>query len=81
MLKVKETSQRIANSFSQECKRLRIFNSANILPVLGACVSLPDLIIVSQFMFHGSLFNVLHESELMIDLNQATSFAIHIAKG
>lgn len=82
VLKVKETSQRTANSFNQDCKRLRIFNSANILPVLGACVSLPDLIIVSQFMFYGSLFSVLHEqSELIIDLNQATSFAIHIAKG
>lgn len=82
VLKVKETSQRIANSFNQECKRLRIFNSANILPVLGACVSLPDLIIVSQFMYYGSLYNVLHEqSELIIDLNQATSFAVHIAKG
>jgi integrin-linked kinase len=54
----------------------------NILPVLGACVSLPDLIIVSQFMHYGSLYNVLHEqSDLIIDLNQATSFAIHIAKG
>ena len=44
----------------------------NILPVLGACVSLPDLIIVSQFMHYGSLYNVLHEqSDLIIDLNQA----------
>lgn len=61
VLKVREATARIASSFNQEYKRLRIFNSAYILPVIGACVSLPDLIIVSQFMPHGSLFNYLHE--------------------
>jgi integrin-linked kinase len=41
----------------------RIFNSANVLPVLGACISFPDLILVNQFMPYGSLFNLLHEQK------------------
>lgn len=61
VLKIKDTTLKISNQFNQECKRLRIFNSPYILPVLGSCVSMPDLIIVSQYMRNGSLFNVLHE--------------------
>ena len=52
------------------------------MPVLGACISFPDLILVSQFMAFGSLFNVLHDqTEFTIDQNQSINFAIHIAKG
>jgi integrin-linked kinase len=61
VLKVKEATPRVASAFNQEYKRLRIFNAANILPVIGACVSLPDFIIVSQYMPHGSLYYLLHE--------------------
>ena len=61
VLKVKEATPRVASAFNQEYKRLRIFNAANILPVIGACVSLPDFIIVSQYMPHGSLYYFLHE--------------------
>lgn len=82
VLKVRETTQKISSVFNQECKRLRIFNSANVLPLLGSCISLPDLIIVSQYMHYGSLFSLLHEqSKLIIDHNQVISFAVHIAKG
>lgn len=38
----------------------RIFNHPNILPVLGACNQPPNLIIISQFMPFGSLYDVLH---------------------
>lgn len=82
VLKVKETTQRIAGCFNQECKKLRIFNSANILPVLGSCISFPDLILVNQFMPYGSLFNILHEqADLIVDQNYVINFAINIAKG
>ncbi len=38
----------------------RIFNHPNILPVLGACNQPPNLIVISQFMPFGSLYDVLH---------------------
>lgn len=87
VLKLRETSPKIASAFNQECKRLRIFNSANVLPLLGSCVSLPDLIIVCQFMQYGSIYSLLHEGSRdgsinpTLDFNQTINLAIHIAKG
>lgn len=82
VLKVNETTPKTTSSFNQECKRLRIFNAANVLPLLGSCISLPDLIIVGQYMPYGSLFSLLHEQlHIDIDFNQAIQFAVHIAKG
>ena len=82
VLKVREATQKVANCFNQECKRLRIFNSPHVLPLLASCASLPDLIIVSQYMPHGSLFGLLHEQPgLVVDFSQAINLAIHIAKG
>jgi len=82
VLKVKETTSKVSSAFNQECKRLRIFNSAHILPLLGSCISLPDLIVVSQFMHFGSLYSLLHEqTDIVIDFNQSINLAVHIAKG
>jgi len=82
VLKLRETSPKVASIFSQECKRLRIFNSANVLPLLGSCTSLPDLILVSQFMPCGSLYSLLHEQvTIAIDSNQAVQLATHVARG
>ena len=61
-LKVKNQNQRILNAFNQEYKRLRIFNCINILPVIAAYTS-PSLMIVTQYMTHGSLFNVIHKQK------------------
>ena len=33
----------------------------NVVQFLGACVDLPNLSIVTQFMPRGSLFNLLHK--------------------
>ncbi len=82
VLKVREASQRTASTFNQEYKRLRVFNSANILPVLGASVCLPDFILVSQFKNHGSLFSLLHEqTEINIEFLTLAKISIDIAKG
>lgn len=82
VLKVKDPQQRTANLFNQEYKRLRVFNSANILPVIGASVCLPDFIMVSQFMSNGSLYSTLHDrSDLNLEFNIMVKMAIDIAKG
>lgn len=63
---------------------MRIFNSVNVLPVLGTCVCLPDLIIVSQYFNYGSLYSVLHENtnlDFEYSFKVVLNLAIGIAKG
>ena len=38
----------------------RIFNHPNVLPVLGTCNQPPHLVVISQFMQNGSLYDVIH---------------------
>lgn len=81
-LKLRECTVRMSRDFQEEFPRLRIFNHSNILPVLACCNKPPDLFIISQFMTHGSLYNVLHgETEIVVDQNQALRFALDIARG
>lgn len=54
-LKVRNVNQRVLSSFNQEYKRLRIFNCVNILPVIAAFSS-PQLMIITEFMPNGSLY-------------------------
>ena len=39
----------------------RIFSHPNVLPVIGAVNDSRDLIVLSQYLPFGSLYNVLHE--------------------
>ncbi|NXY81414.1 ILK kinase, partial [Alcedo cyanopectus] len=62
----------------------RIFSHPNVLPVLGACQCppAPHPIVVSHWMPHGSLYNVLHEgTNFVVDQTQAVKFALDIARG
>ncbi|XP_041360290.1 integrin-linked protein kinase-like isoform X2 [Gigantopelta aegis] len=82
ILSVQECTLRNSRDFQEEFPRLRIFNHPNILPVLACCNQPPNLVIISQFMPFGSLFNTLHgESGIVVDQNQALQFAIDVAHG
>lgn len=112
VLNIPNVTQRISRDFSTEfpslrllniittkkiCSIIRIFASAYINPVLASVNQPPQLIVVSQFMPFGSLYNVLHEqsckikkqkkslilfiSAVVIDQTQAIRFALDIAKG
>lgn len=82
ILNLRECTPRHARDFKEEYPRLRIFNHPNILPVLGACAQPPNLVIISQYMPFGSLYNVLHtETGIVVDQNQALRFALDIARG
>ncbi|KAJ8297702.1 hypothetical protein KUTeg_024233 [Tegillarca granosa] len=60
----------------------RIFNHPNVLPVLACCNQPPSLVVISQFMPFGSLYNVIHgETGIVVDQNQCLRFAIDIARG
>ncbi|XP_059146239.1 integrin-linked protein kinase homolog pat-4-like isoform X2 [Physella acuta] len=84
ILSMKTVSDRNIRDFKEEFPKLRIFNHPNVLAVLGCCAPKdpPDLVVISQFMPFGSLYNTLHgESGIVVDQNQALRFAIDIARG
>lgn len=82
ILKVKITP-RISRDFNEEFPKLRIFSHPNVLPVIGCCNTPNNLIVISQHLPYGSLYNVLHEGSggIVVDTAQALRFAIDIAKG
>ncbi|XP_008196852.1 integrin-linked protein kinase isoform X2 [Tribolium castaneum] len=82
ILNIREVTSRISRDFNEEFPKLRIFSHPNILPVIGCCNSPPYLIVISQYMPLGSLYNVLHESSgIVVDNAQALRFAVDIARG
>uniref|UniRef100_A0A0N5B019 Protein kinase domain-containing protein n=1 Tax=Syphacia muris TaxID=451379 RepID=A0A0N5B019_9BILA len=82
ILEISEVTPRISRDFQTEFPALRIFAHANICPVLACCNQPPRLIVISQLMAFGSLYNVLHEqSAIVIDQEQAINFALDIARG
>jgi len=81
-LKVHGFHKRLALHFNEEYPRLRIFSHPNILPVINAVTKQPNLMVISQFMPYGSLYNILHEGTgIVVDQTQAVKFALDIAKG
>lgn len=52
------------------------------MPVIGCCNSPPNLVVISQYVPIGSLYQVLHEgSGIVVDAATAIQFAIDVAKG
>ena len=47
----------------------RIFSHPNVLPVVGAVTKAPNLMIISQYMPYGSLYDILHEGTGMYNIN------------
>lgn len=83
VLNIREVTARISRDFNEEFPKLRIFSHPNILPVIGCSNSPPNLVVISQYMPLGSLYNVLHEGSggIVVDNQQALRFAIDIARG
>ncbi|CAG0887301.1 unnamed protein product [Darwinula stevensoni] len=83
VLAVREITPRVQRAFNEEFPKLRIFSHPNILPVIGACTEAPQLYVISQYMPHGSLFNVLHggRTGIVLDMGQILRFSSDIARG
>lgn len=82
ILALPEVTPRISRDFQAEFPSLRIFAHSNVCPVLACCNQPPNLIVISQLMPFGSLYNVLHEqTAVVIDQAQAIKFALDIARG
>lgn len=60
----------------------RIFSHPNVLPVVGCCNHPPNLVVITQYLPYGSLFNLLHQdSGIVVDTAQALKFALDMARG
>lgn len=82
ILALREVTPRMSRDFAEEFPKLRIFSHPNVCPVLACCNQPPNLVVLSQFMPYGSLYNVLHEqTAVVVDQAQALHFAIDIARG
>ncbi|XP_076061926.1 integrin linked kinase isoform X2 [Oratosquilla oratoria] len=82
ILTLRECTTRICRDFNDEFPRLRIFSHPNVLPVVGCSNSPPNLVVINQYLPHGSLFNLLHqETSIVVDTAQALKFALDIARG
>lgn len=82
VLAIPEVTARISRDFQTECPALRVFAHANICPVLACANQPPSLVVISQYMPFGSLFNVLHgQNSVVIDNAQALRFALDVARG
>ncbi|CAB4057367.1 ILK [Lepeophtheirus salmonis] len=82
ILLLSKCTSRIARDFQDEYPKLRIFSHPNILGIIGCCNNPPNLVVISQYLPLGSLFNVLHDTpnKVIIDSSTALSFALDIAK-
>lgn len=82
VLNIRQCTARVQRDFNEEFPKLRIFSHPNILPIIGSCVAPPNLIVLSQYMPRGSLYNLLHGANgVVVDTSQAVRFALDIARG
>jgi len=72
-------TKELQSEFENEVELLSYLRHPNIVQVLGAWRSPPSLILVTEFMQRGSLFHVLHMSQVDITRERKLHFSRQIA--
>lgn len=67
--------------FQSEVAVLCTLEHPNVLKFMGACVKPPNLMIITEFMARGTLFDVLHRSQMKVTWPMRRSMALDTAKG
>lgn len=80
-LHITKMLQRDLENFIREVEMLRQLHHPNIVMFLGAVVQAPHFMMVSEFMHHGSLADLLHNSEVAIGWAERISIAKQAARG
>ncbi|EDV21444.1 uncharacterized protein TRIADDRAFT_30386 [Trichoplax adhaerens] len=79
---VGDISNKMIREIPEEIAKLKSSFHPNVQPILGICQQAPSIFVLSEYMPHGSLFNVLHQStDIEVDTAQALKFATDIARG
>jgi Protein tyrosine and serine/threonine kinase len=67
--------------FQSEVAVMCTLRHENILQLLGACVKSPNLMIVTEFMARGTLFDVLHQSQMKVTWPMRRKMALDTCRG
>lgn len=67
--------------FQSEVAVLCTLAHPNILRFMGACVKPPNLMIITEFMARGTLFDVLHQSQMKVTWPMRRKMALDTCKG
>lgn len=67
--------------FYKEVNIMRSLRHPNVLQFLGASTSTPDVCIIMEFMPFGSLFKILHDDSIKLDLEMIRRMMLDAARG
>lgn len=59
----------------------RSLRHPNVLQFLGACTNTPDICIIMEYMPFGSLFKILHDESIKLDLDMIRRMMLDAARG
>jgi len=84
LIEKKELKASVIGEFVSEVSIMCDLRHPNVLLFIGACVDPPNLAIITEFMAHGSLWDVLHRpkpDEYLVQWNNRIKLAIDVALG
>jgi len=84
LIEKKELKDTVIKEFISEVSIMCDLRHPNVLLFIGACVDPPNLAIITEFMEHGSLWDVLHTpkpEEYLVQWNNRIKLAIDVALG
>jgi len=74
-------NEQFLEDFYKEVNIMRALRHPNVLQFLGACTNPPDICIVMEYMPNGSLFKILHDETIKLELSLLKRMMIDAAKG
>lgn len=74
-------SSDLMKEFRKEVSIMRSLTHPNVLQFFGCCMAPPDICLAMEFMCRGSLYSILHNPQLPMNLSLALRLLIDAAKG
>jgi len=81
LLNVQSIQEDMIDEFRREVAVMSALRHPNTVLLMGACVTLPHLAIVTELMSRGSLWNVLHDGTVQLDWATVYRMCRDAAKG
>ncbi|KAG0588603.1 hypothetical protein KC19_2G255600 [Ceratodon purpureus] len=81
VLKSERMNESLRHEFQQEVYIMRKVRHKNIVQFIGACTKPPNLCIVTEYMFGGSVYDYLHQQKAVLKMPMLLRVAIDVSKG
>lgn len=75
------TSSKETRKFIKEMQMLSQARHPNLILLMGVCIDMPNLCIISELIPHSTLFQALHKSQKPLNLETRFKIAIQISQG